>query len=133
MGKAPFILSEIPQGRIWISPLSPGCATSEIGHTITLFCNAPGISPKVYEWSKGGQLVSNKSVNGVFNLSISSSKDFGLYTCNAISLYGVTTFNISVCSSSSDAVTASTGMQTSNDLSCRRNCTRVRRWVILYL
>lgn len=99
---------EIPQGRIWISPLSPGCATSEIGHTITLFCNAPGISPKVYEWSKGGQLVSNKSVNGVFNLSISSSKDFGLYTCNAISLYGVTTFNISVCSSSSDAVTAST-------------------------
>jgi len=88
---------DVSQDKIWISPLKPGCVTSEIGQMISLLCSTPYRASTVYEWSKEEQILSNKSENGLLNVTISSSEDFGLYTCHAISSSGVTSYNISLC------------------------------------
>lgn len=82
---------------VWISPWTPGCVTSEKGHVITLFCLVPSTTLTVYEWTKGERVLSNGSTSGILNVSISSSVDFGVYTCHAVDKYGVTSYNITVC------------------------------------
>lgn len=93
--------------KIWIRPLSPKCVTTEIGHVITLFCNVPGSTLTVYEWTKEGQVLANDSRDSVLNVTISSLEDFGEYTCHAVSSDGVTSYNISVCQSTADVEEAS--------------------------
>ena len=96
--------------KIWIRPLSPKCVTTEIGHVITLFCNVPGSTLTVYEWTKEGQVLANDSRDSVLNVTISSLEDFGEYTCHAVSSDGVTSYNISVCQSTADVEEASEGI-----------------------
>lgn len=91
----------LPYG-IWISPVTPTCVTSDIGHVLTLFCNMPGSNRTTYEWTKEGRVLSNNSLDGAVNVSISTSEDFGVYTCHAITSDGVTSYNISVCRSTGD-------------------------------
>lgn len=88
---------DVSQDKIWIIPLKPGCVMSEIGQMMSLLCSTPYQASTVYEWSKEEQILSNKSENGLLNVTISSSEDFGLYTCHAISSSGVTSYNISLC------------------------------------
>ena len=90
--------------------------TSEIGQMITLFCSTPDTALTVYEWSKEERVLSNKSENGLLNVTISSSDDFGLYTCHAISPSGVTTYNISLCQSAV-GIAVVTGMLMGKDCS----------------
>lgn len=111
-----FLLPDVSQAKIWISPLKPGCVTSEIGQMIILLCSTPYRAPTVYEWSKEEQVLSNKSENGLLNVTISSSEDFGLYTCHAISSSGVNTYNISLCQRAVGiAAAALTGMLMEED------------------
>ena len=110
-----FALSDVSHDKIWIS--SPGCVTSEIGQMITLLCSTPDGASTVYEWSKEEQVFSNKSENGLLNVTISSSDDFGLYLCHAISLSGVTTYNISLCQNAVGIAAAVPGMLMGKDLS----------------
>lgn len=85
------------QDKIWVSPLKPRCVTSEIGQVTTLLCGSPDGASTFYEGSEEEQVLSNKSTNGLLNLTISLSDDFGLYACHAISSSVVTTYNISLC------------------------------------
>lgn len=85
------------QDKIWVSPLKPKCVTSEIGQVTTLLCGSPDGASTFYEGSEEEQVLSNKSTNGLLNLTISLSDDFGLYACHAISSSVVTTYNISLC------------------------------------
>ena len=105
-----FLFSDVSQDKIWISPLIPECMTSEIGQMISLLCSTPDGGSTVYEWSKEEQVLCNKSENGLLNVTISSSDDFELYTCHAISSSGVTTYNVSLCQSAVGIVAAVTGM-----------------------
>ena len=57
-----------------------------------------------------GQVLSNDSRGGVLNVTISSSEDFGVYTCHAFSSDGVASYNISVCQSKADVEKASEGI-----------------------
>ena len=70
----------------------------------------PDSNRTTYEWKKEGRVLTNNSVNGVLNVSISSSEDFGVYTCHAITSDGVTSYNISVCRSAGDVKASSKGM-----------------------
>ena len=80
-----------------MSSQNPGCITSQTGHTIKLFCHASDCEITVFKWTKGGRVVSNGSTSGVLNVPISSSDDFGVYTCHAMNKHGVTSYNITVC------------------------------------
>ena len=110
-----FLPPGVSQDKIWISPLKPGCVTSEIGQMISLLCSTPYQASTVYEWSKEEQILSNKSENGLLNVTISSSEDFGLYTCHAISSSGVTSYNISLCQRAVGIAAAVTGMLIQED------------------
>ena len=91
-----FNILDFTTYQIWMSSQNPGCITSQTGHAITLFCYAPDDEITVFKWTKGGRVVSNES-SGVLNVPISSSDDFGVYTCHAMNKYGVTSYNITVC------------------------------------
>ena len=54
-----------------------------IGQMITLLCSIPERASTVYEWSKE-QVLSNKSENGLLNVTISSSEDFKHMSRNLI-------------------------------------------------
>ena len=105
-----LLFSDISPYRIWSSPLAPKCLASEIGHVITLLCNTDGSKRTVYKWTKGGRVLTNDSWEGILNVSISSSEDFGVYTCHAMTSYGVTNYNITVCQSTADVEATSEGM-----------------------
>ena len=92
-----FNILDFTTYQIWMSSQNPGCITSQTGHTITLFCHASDGEITVFKWTKGGRVVSNGSTSGVLNVPISSSDDFGVYTCHAMNKHGVTSYNITVC------------------------------------
>ena len=102
--------SEFSPYGVWINPWTPGCVTSEKGHVITLFCLVPSTTLTVYEWTKGERVLSNGSTSGILNVSISSSEDFGVYTCHAVNKYGVTSYNITVCQNTGHVETVTEGI-----------------------
>ena len=73
--------------------------TSQIGDVITLLCHVPGDTINIYRWKKGHSTILDDSEDGVLNLTISSTDDFGLYSCQVSG--GNTIYNITICQKTS--------------------------------